>query len=378
MRSSIARLATMALIAASLACATAGGPATGGPGANGRRGPNRDRRNSDTASTRAIVWPVKTQEHVDVWLHGFAMIQDDTTTVPFFRRGYKAEMNDLKRRSNVTTQLDANTAKLRARLAVNPQLVNAQFVPLYFDSFDEMAQAIDIMYRADGNPQAASSQEASSLIQLMSGYFPTQPDRDWARLFVQSVRDEDTHFYRAYWNQQQSEKSTVVTSVANLWQNTYRPRLQTFLNNTGQAGGEILLSLPLDGEGRTLSAGKRQNTSVVNFPARPAQAVDAIYVIVHELGGNIVQTAVKDNVTPTDQRMGLADHYIAAGSVRAGAILLQKVSPDLVDGYARYYLNSANKSVGTNATASLALAFPLPDKIRDAISRQIDVVLGGI
>lgn len=378
MRSSIARLAAMALIAASLACATAGGPATGGPGSDGPRGPNRDRQGGDTTSTGAIVWPVKTQEHVDTWLHGFAMIQDDTTTVPFFRRGYKAAMNDLKRRSNVTTQLDANAAKLRARLAVNPQLVNAQFVPLYFDSFDEMAQAIDIMYRADGNPQAASSQEAASLIQLMSGYFPTQPDRDWARLFVQSVRDEDTHFYKAYWNQQQSERSTVVTSVANLWQNTYRPRLQTFLNNTGQTGGEILLSLPLDGEGRTLSAGKRQNTSVVNFPSRPSEAVDAIYVIVHELGGNIVQTAVKDNVTPTDQRMGLADHYIAAGSVRAGAMLLQKVSPDLVDGYARYYLNSANKSVGTNATASLALAFPLPDKIRDAISRQIDVVLGGI
>jgi hypothetical protein len=377
MRFSIARLGAVTLVVASVACATAGGPASGGPDGSGRRGPGRSRQGNDTAS-RAVVWPVRTQEFVDVWLHGFAMIQDDTTTVPFFRRGYKAEMIDLKRRSNVTTQLDANTAKLRARLAANPLLVNAQFVPLYFDSFDEMAQAIDIMYRADGNPQAASSQEAASLIQLMSGYFPTQPDRDWARLFVQSVRDEDSHFYRAYWNQQQSERSTVVTSVANLWQSTYRPRLQTFLNNTSQAGGEILLSLPLDGEGRTLTSGKRENTSVVNFPATPARAVEAIYVIVHELGGNIVQTAVKDNVTPTDQRMGLADRYIAAGTVRAGALLLQKVSPDLVDGYARYYLNSANKSVGTNATASLALAFPLPDKIRDAIARQIDVVLGGI
>jgi hypothetical protein len=28
--------------------------------------------------------------------------------------------------------------------------------------------------------------------------------------------------------------------------------------------------------------------------------------------------------------------------------------------------------------ASLAAAFPLPDAIRNAISRQIDVVLGGI
>lgn len=306
------------------------------------------------------------------------MIQDDTTTVPFFRRGYKAEMTDLKRRANVSTQLDVNTAKLRSRLSTNPQLVNAQFIPLYFDTFDELAQAADILYRSDGNPQAASSQEAASLIQLLAGYFPTQPDRDWLRLFVQSVRDEDLRFYRNYWNQQQGERATVVTSVDNVWQNTYRPRLQTFLNNTGQNSGEILLSLPLDGEGRTLNAGKRQNTSVVTFPMRPSDAIEAVYVIVHELAGNIVQTAVKDNVTPTDERMGLADRYIAAGSVRAGAILLQKVSPDLVDGYARYYLRSANKSVGTNATASLSLAFPLPDQIRGAIARQIDVVLGGI
>ena len=373
MRFLIPRSASIVALAVSLACATGGGPSAGsGPG------PNRGTRGTDTASARVVLWPVNTREHVDVWLHGFAMIQDDTTTVPYFRRGYKAEMNDLKRRANVTTQLDTNIPKLRARLAANPQLVNAQFVPLYFSTFDELAQAADIFYRADGNPRAANSQQAAELIQIFAGYFPTQPDRDWLRLFVQSVRDEDARFYRAYWNQQQGERATVVTSVDNLWQHTYRPRMQAFLNNTSQRMGEVLLSLPLDGEGRTLSTGKTENTTVVTFPLRPADAIDAIYVIAHELAGNIVATAVRDNVTPTDQRMGLADRYIAAGSVRAGAILLQKVSPDAVDGYARYYLRAANKNVGSNATASLALAFPLPDQIRDAISRQIDVVLGGI
>lgn len=372
MRFSILRLASMAGIAASLACASAGGPPeSGGPG------PNRTGRGADSSSA-PVVWPVRTQFHVDLWLHGFAMIQDDTTTVPFFRRGYKAELNDLKRRANVTTMLDTNREKLRARLAINPQLVNAQFVPLYFSSFDELAQAADLLYRADGNPSAAGSQQAAQMIQILTGYFPTQPDRDWLRLFVQSVKDEDARFYRNYWNQIQGERGDVITQVNNIWQRTYRPRLQTFLNNTSQRAGEVILSLPLDGEGRTLSTGKFENSTVVAFPARTTDAVEAIYVIVHELSGNIVSTAVKDNVTPTDQRMGLADRYIAAGSVRAGAILLQKVSPDLVDGYARYYLHSANKPVGSNATASLALAFPLPDQIRDAISRQIDVVLGGI
>jgi hypothetical protein len=359
MRSS-ARLAVMTGALAMLA-----GCATMGTGAGGT---------SDQASTTPPTqWPINTYEHVDLWLHGFAMIQDDTTLVPFFRRGYKAEMTDLKRRANVQTQLDVNTQRLRDRLAQNSRLVNAQFVPLYFGSLDEMLQAMDIFERADGDPRAASNQETASLIQLLSGYFPTGPDREWARLFVQSIRDENTRFYKAYWDQQQRERATVLTSVRDMWANTYKPRFERFLNNTSQAGGEVIVSLPLDGEGRTLTAGKQQNSTAVTFPMRSSDAADAIYVIAHELVGQIVQTAVNDNVTPTQTREGLTDRYIAAGSVRAGAMLLQKVAPELVDGYQRYYLKSANRSSSTFTSV-----FALPDAMRDAISRQIDIVLGGI
>ena len=37
-------------------------------------------------------WPIKTREHVDLWLHGFAMLSVDTTKVPYFRRGYRDEL----------------------------------------------------------------------------------------------------------------------------------------------------------------------------------------------------------------------------------------------------------------------------------------------
>ena len=293
-------------------------------------------------------------------------------TLPFFRRGYKPEMNDLKRRSNVTTQLDANINNLRNRFAANSRLVNAQFVPLYFSSLDELVQVMDLFERADGDPRRANSQEAASMIQLLAGYFPQPADRDWARLFVQSIRDENTRFYRAYWDQQQRERATVLTEVRNVW-NTYRPRFERFLNNTSQAGGEVVLSLPLDGEGRTLTAGKQQNSTAVTFPMRPADADEAIYVIAHELVGQLVQTAVTDNVTPTQTREGMTDRFVAAGTVRAGAMLLQKVAPELYTGYQAYYLRSANRAGG-----SFTSVFALPDAIRDAIARQIDIVLGGI
>jgi hypothetical protein len=315
---------------------------------------------------------------VDLWLHGFAMIQDDTTLVPFFRRGYKAEMNQLRRRANVSTQLDANMSRLRERFAIRSDLVNAQFVSQYFSDFDELQRAMDIFHRAEGNPRAAGDRETAEIIALLAGYFPLPADRDWARLYVQSLRDENTRFYRSYWDQQQRERAPVVTEVTRQWQSEWKPRFQRFLNNTQQSGGEVVLALPLNGEGRTLNAGKVRNSIAVTFPARPADAAEAIYVITHEIVGQITSTAVRDNVTPNDARLGLADRYIAVGAVRAGAMLLQKVAPELLDGYARYYLRSAGRTVGTNPVASMTQAFALPNGIRDAISRQIDVVLGGI
>ena len=363
MRSSIRAASAAGLIVLLGACASAGSTA-GDP--------------VEPSGPAPTEWPVATLHHVDLWLHGFAMIQDDTTLVPYFRRGYKAEMNELKRRANATSQLDTNTPRLRERFNIRSDLVNAQFVAQYFNDFDELQRAMDIFQRAEGNPRAAGDQETAEMIALLAGYFPQPADRDWARLLVQSLRDENTRFYRSYWDQQQRERAPVVATVTRQWQNDWKPRFQRFLNNTQQTGGEIVLALPLNGEGRTLNAGKIQNSIAVTFPVRESDAAEAIYVIAHEIVGQITATAVRDNVTPNDARLGLADRYIAVGAVRAGAMLLQQVAPELVDGYARYYLRSAGRPVGANPVTSMTQAFALPNTIRDAISRQIEIVLGGI
>jgi len=324
------------------------------------------------------IWPVKTREHVDLWLHGFAMLQEDTTFVPFFKRGYTTNMIVLKNRANVVTQLDANRDRLRARLALNPALINAQFVPLSFASWTDLSAAADLFVRAEGNPRAASSQQQAGAIAFLAAYFPTGPDRDWLRLFVQSLNDESTRFYHSYWQQQQRERSNVLELVDTLWQRTYRPRIQRFLNNTQQAQGEVLLSLPLDGEGRSQTSGKQANVLTVTFPERPNDAVEAIYVIAHEAVSGVAGVAVSDNITPEQRRSGLAERYQSAAAVRGGALLIQRTSPEILDGYMRYYLRSVNRSVGANVQTTFTSTFALPDTIRDALVRQLDVVLGGI
>jgi hypothetical protein len=44
----------------------------------------------------------------------------------------------------------------------------------------------------------------------------------------------------------------------------------------------------------------------------------------------------------------------------------------------RYYLSSVNRAPGANVQATFIATFALPDAIRDALTRQLDVVLGGI
>jgi hypothetical protein len=298
--------------------------------------------------------------------------------VPFFKRGYSTNMIVLKNRANVVTQLDANRERLRARLQANPQLVNAQFVPLSFSSWTDLSRTVDLFIRAEGNPRAASSQEQAAAIAFLAAYFQTGADREWLRLFMQSLDDESTRFYHSYWTQQQRERSNVLELVDTLWQRNYRPRMQRFLNNTQQAQGEVLLSLPLDGEGRSLTSGKQTNTITVTFPDRPNDAIEAIYVIAHEVVGALANTAVTDNITPEQRRSGLGERYQSSAAVRAGALLLQRVAPEILDGYMRYYLRAVNRPIGTNVQATFNTTFAVPDTIRDALIRQLDVVLGGI
>lgn len=325
-----------------------------------------------------IIWPVKTREHVDLWLHGFAMLTDDTARVPYFQRGYRDAMIVRRNQRNVTTTLDANREALRQRLTINPRLGNAQFVALYFGTWEEFIRFVELFQQANGDPRAASNPEVARGIAVLAEYFTSPADREWLRLFLRSLDDERTRFYQDYWVSEQARRAATLAAVDSLWQTRYRLRLQRFLNNTQQESGDILLSLPLNGEGRTIAFSSRENLIAVGFPEQPANAIEAIYVIAHEAVNNIANQAVADNTTPAERQRGVDARYASAGLVRGGALLLAKVAPELTDGYARYYLRAAGITPSGDPNAQLSAAFPLPQIIRDAIASQIEIVIGGI
>ena len=334
---------------------------------------------SGVTTNTTAPWPVKTREHLDLWLHGFAMLQQDTTRVPFFRRGYRDAMVVEKNRRGVTTLLDQNRDKLVPRFAVNRNLVGAQFVALYFGSWEELQSGISLFLQAQGDVGRARDPQQQAVIAFFAASFNSQADRDWLELFAKSLADERARFYHDYWVNEQRNRGPVLAAVDSLWQKTYRPKLQTYLSRTQQETGDFILSLPLDGEGRTISGGKRENIIALTFPDTPQQAIDAIYVFTHEAIGALASTVIADNITPAERREGIADRMASAAAVRGGAMLLQRAAPELADGYARYYLRAAGVSFTSgDAQAALATAFPLDARIRDAISSQIASVYAGI
>lgn len=329
---------------------------------------------------RDTAWPVKTREHVDLWLHGFALLSNDSSAqVPLFRRGYRDDLTVLKNKANVLTQLDVNHDKLARQLTSSRLLINAQFVPFYFSSLDEMRSAIDRFVASNGNPATAKSPMESAQFAVLASYFQSPTDRTWLALFASSLWDEDAKFYHSYWVQRQRERANVIDSTTSMWAHLVRPRILRFLNNTQQRDGDIILSLPLAGEGRTIAAAGNFRAAVaVTFPDRPSDVPEAMYVLAHELVGTITNAAIADNTSPAEQRSGAADRISSSATVRGGLMLLEKFVPELADGYARYYVSATGATPSAAPRAQIAALFPIPDAIRDAMKRQIDSIDSGI
>ena len=372
------RLAPLALTLLALAGACAGGVSPSPAPAPDPTGVPRTTPSGPTPLVDA-AWPVRSREHVDLWLHSYALLTPDTTLVPYFRRGYADRLSALRRQRGVSTQLDANRGTLLQRLAVNPSLATSgQFLPLYFESWDQMRQMVDLFVRAGGNPGASNDPTTRTYIALLAGAFPVAADREWLRLFTASVDDESRRFHHDYWSAESRAHAGVMGRVDTLWQRQWRPALTRFLNNSQQQSGELYLSLPLGGEGRTIHFGKQQNAVAVAFPDGRDQADVVLYVFAHEIAGAMANAAIEDNTTPADRRSGTTSRYEQSAAVRAGALLLERTIPGVVPGYMRYYLQQAGRTPPTDPRAMFNQVYALPDAVRDAITRQLEVILGGI
>lgn len=324
-------------------------------------------------------WTVSRASHIDLWLHAFALLTADTTPVPLFRRHYRDSITAIKARENIVTSLDANRETLAKRFRTNPALVQAQFLALNFRTFAELKDAGDKFLQYQGDLSRAPDAVTRAGMAEFAAVFPTAPDREWLRLFMTGLVDEQARYYDAEYARGLRTRGGVDVAVDSLWNATYHRKFDRFLTNTSQRTGNILLSLPLGPEGRTSVGAERQTIVAVPYPSRPQDAVAAILVLAHEVVGTLVSSVVSDNTTPAQQRSGEAGNFVPFTQVHGGLVLLQRIAPELAEPYARFYLAQSGRPVpATNAAAALRSAFPVPQALIDGLVRQIDIVLAGI
>jgi hypothetical protein len=330
------------------------------------------------AQMQNVKWPLRTREHVDLWLHGFAMIASDSSPVPLFRHGYREAVIAARTKANVVTDLDVNHDALAKRMRENPALVNAQFLAFSFPTWDELVATIDAFVKADGDPKKAKSKEGVVVFSNLARLFPAKADRDFVRIFTNALENEKNLFFHAWWVDEMRRRERTLAAVDLIWQGDLRPRLQGFLNHSEQSNGELILSLAIEGEGRTVSDNREHSQIAVGFPDSPEHAIDAIYAFAHEIVGPLTGPAVDDNTTPAEKRSGLATTIGSYALVRGGALLVERLSPELAAGYARFYLRVAGVSFDGDPMAAFARTFPIPKAMLESIGRQISISFGGI
>ena len=327
---------------------------------------------------RSTAWPIRSRELVDLWLHGFAMISNDTSPVPLFRVGYRETLIAARTHAAVATDLDVNHDMLAKRIRENPALINAQFLILPFNTWSEFAETIDDFAKADGNPKKAKTREEGVFFEIFAKIFPAKADREFARVLANSLTNESTLFFHAWWVNEMRRRETTLAAIDSIWHRAMYPKLQGFLNHSQQPAGDLILSVVLEGEGRTGSDMRQRPQVTVGYPDSPDHAMDAIYAFAHEIVGPLTAPAVDDNTTPAEKRSGIATTIGSFALVRGGELLLAHISPELAAGYMRFYLRVAGVTFDGDPMPAFTRAFPIPAPMLDSIERQILISLGGI
>ena len=325
-------------------------------------------------------WPIKTREHVDLWLHGFALVSHDTSVVPLFRRGYRDSLIVVRNVAQRATRLDTALASLQKTMAATPQLVNAQFYAMHFTNFGTLRVSLQLLTQVKGDVRSMRDRDQARMVALAANYFNGPAEREFGEQLSVALENESQRFFHENWLQVQRTRAPVIARADSLWRTAWFPKLAGFLRGTGQRNGEIILSPVVEGEGRTITADPTTGISmVVTLPPSLDRTTDVLYGIVHEAVGTFAAAAVSDNITPRQKSAGAGDRLQTAAALRAGLLLLQRVLPAEAEGYARFYLRVLGKPAPTaRAVAALEAAMPLNSDILESIGRQLDLYLGGL
>jgi hypothetical protein len=322
----------------------------------------------------ANEWRFSADEHIALWYHGLALAEVGsaaTDAVPVYRAGYAAEAQAARGRvASGSSPFASGAATLGNRLESSGAADGLQFLPIYFETWQQLRQAVDIWQQADGDPNRASDPQTQAVIAFLSQRFPNRTQMSAVVEFVNALEQERASFFSAWWRD--TQPMATAAEAQTLWR-TLQPQLTPFLRYTDAGGGHVTLVPALRGEGRAESG---RGVAVVAVGGRSGEDERAIVGrVIHELAYSLAGEAVRDAVAPARIREIGEDVLVARAAVRAGAMVLEEIAPELLDAYTAEYVRAAG---GDPARTSLIAQFDLPSELVQPLRDAVRLATAGI
>lgn len=329
----------------------------------------------------AVRWTVAAHPHIDLWYHGLALTGfGEAPVLPIYQPDYPAQVQAAKRGAGITaTPLDQQAADLARRFAAEPRYTALQFLPLYFPTGEMLFTAIRAWGQVEGDPRRVQDPTLAQMVAFLAQQFPTAEQRRVVGGWVELLEEEQRLFFGRYRAERMQDLGGVQSAVQARW-DPLADRLRPLLDYLILNQGELTLSFPLGPEGRTLNQGRQNNRVAVGIPD-PADPSSVVWAFLHELMYPLVAPVVQDQLSPAQRREVDEQRLTIAAAVRAGAIVLDRLSPEDAPAYRAAYLRWVGAAVPAAAAqrdAAMARAFPIPDPLPRAIADAVDVALQGI
>ena len=285
---------------------------------------------SPRSMSSTTTWVVARDPFVDLWYHCLAVVgYDGYGPLSLYDDRYPTDVRGEKRRSALSTTLDAKAGAFRAAFAEDSAFEVLHFVPLYFIGSDPR-MALGELRRAVQSPPAA----AATAAQLIAATLGTAAERRVFVTFIDAVENEWTAFLRDERSSRAPIDDGTTEELRAVWATRFARPLATYLDAMNLGDGVIVVSRAVGSEGRFVR-GARGSAIVAVSSSRAGMPDAPLLAAVRELAYPLLDR-LHAPLTPGTTRV-LAARARDAAAVRAGALVLDATDPQLATEYRRHF-----------------------------------------
>lgn len=331
---------------------------------------------SGRANGQPRTWSVASLPHVDLWFHGLAVTgYEGFGPLRFYDEAYAASVRGAKQELGVyPTALDEQAARFRDAFENDSTFEVFHFLPLYFAGATRraMLSALETVSRARGTVQIedATVRFGASVAATVL----TSPEqREVLGDFVGALQEEWEAFFNVHWADASRQNLETLSAVQNGWDSVLGPKLASYLSTEVLERGLIIAAPPLGPEGRIFEGDPANpNDNIVAVRLRAGHTDLTLFSAVREMCYPVVRRALESSGVEGRDRVA-AERQSSRTAVRCGAMLLERLAPELVQRYQAAFPTLAPSGAGAEELKQEFLrAYPIDPGIEAALARELE------